>query len=82
MKNTIKISALVFTAMITAFGFNNVAYAATATSGSFGILNTGDDRVYNYDFLSTNAVRTNVDWPMGMVFCQNASIDKVKNDIY
>ncbi len=82
MNNIVKISGIVLAAMITAISFSNVAYAATATPSSYGIFVTGDDKVYNYDFLSTTASSSNVDWPVGMVFCQNANIDKVKNNIY
>jgi hypothetical protein len=43
------------------------------------VLGVAEDSFYNYDFLSKEATSTNVDWPVSMLFYNNAEIDKVKN---
>lgn len=81
MRELSKIGALAAAALIVALGFSSSAYAASTSN--LAIVIAGDDRVYNYDFLSnTSATSTNVDWPVDMVFCNNANIDKIKNNIY
>ncbi len=37
------------------------------------------DWVYNYDFKSKDARADNVDWPVTLLFWNNAEVDKVKN---
>lgn len=50
-----------------------------ATARSLTLLGfAGNDALYNYDFLSTTASATNVDWTANMMFRNNAEIDKVK----
>lgn len=50
-----------------------------ATTSNLRIISINEDRFYNYDFLSNNnASRTNVDWPVNMIFCHNADVNKVK----
>ena len=39
------------------------------------------DGFYNFDFKSSSAVSTNVDWPLRFIFNDNAEIDKVKDKI-
>jgi hypothetical protein len=53
------------------------AQAATATNLKW--MNMGGDYVYNYDFLSKSASRTNVDWPVTIMFIGNATVDKAKS---
>ncbi|MCA1706171.1 MAG: hypothetical protein LC808_24065 [Actinobacteria bacterium] len=51
-----------------------------ATARSLVLLGfAGNDALYNYDFLSTSASATNVDWTANMMFRNNAEIDKVKS---
>lgn len=42
-------------------------------------MNIGDDRFYNYDFGSVSAYQGNIDWPVGLVFWNNASVSRVKS---
>lgn len=37
------------------------------------------DQIYNYDFSSESATSTNVEWPIDLVFYNNATINGVKN---
>lgn len=57
------------------------AEAATAKKGNYSILSVGNDRFYNYDHLGESAKRTNVDWPLTVVFINNATIDKTKSKV-
>jgi hypothetical protein len=38
------------------------------------------DTIFNYDFNSNNATSTNVDWPVTLIFYNNATINRVKSD--
>ena len=51
------------------------------TTSSLAILGIREDYFYNYDFESKTASSTNVDWPVTMLFYNNAEVGKVK-DIY
>jgi hypothetical protein len=50
--------------------------AATTSHLTYVLLS--EDRFYNYDFLSTQASSSNVDWPVSMLFYGNADINKIK----
>jgi hypothetical protein len=39
------------------------------------------DTIFNYDFNSTNATSTNVDWAVTLLFYNNATINRVKSDM-
>ncbi len=56
-----------------------VAPAMAATTQNLNILGIREDYFYNYDFLSRTASSTNVDWPVTMLFYNNADVNKVKN---
>ncbi len=53
----------------------------TACCGNLQKLYIGTDGFWNYDFVSQSAVNGNVDWPVTIVFGDDAEVDKVK-DIY
>ncbi len=57
-------------------------FAASATQGNLRILYAWDDGFYNYDFTNYVASSTGADWAMSMLFWNNATIDKVKNQVY
>lgn len=59
----------------------NTSVAATARAGNLTILQKGNDRFWNYDFLSERAQRNNVDWPMTVIFIDNATINSTKSKI-
>lgn len=49
---------------------------------NIGWVGTGDnDKVYNFDSTQQNNVQGNRDWPVTIIFTDNAEIDKVKNDL-
>lgn len=51
-----------------------------ATTQNLSALSHGEDGFYNYDFVSnTQPINTSVDWPITMVFYNNAEVTKVKN---
>lgn len=50
-----------------------------ASTGNLTTLYIREDYFRNYDFLSDTASSTNVDWPVTMVFYNNADVNKVKN---
>jgi hypothetical protein len=58
---------------------SSVAWAGN-TAKSLSILAVHEDRFFNYDFRSTRSTaNTNVDWPVTMVFYNDATVNKVKN---
>src|SRR5262245_54022669 len=58
------------------------ATAATAsTTTNLRRVTYGQNSFYNYDFDSQNAVATNVDWPVDLIFYGNASVSKVQQGI-
>jgi hypothetical protein len=61
------------------------ARAVTANTSAYTILAVNEDRFRNWDFHCGNAdsciTRTNVDWPMVLLFYNNAEINKVKDNI-
>ena len=52
----------------------------SASPGSLSILSIQEDRFYNWDFTSDDEdlSSSNVDWPVNMLFYNNAEVDKVK----
>lgn len=58
---------------------------ATAQAGStttFTTIRIGGDQFYNWDNLSTScACSTNVDWPVTVIFRQNASVNSAKSAV-
>ena len=62
-------------------GAAGTAEAHTAPSGSFYTLAIREDRFKNWDFRSKSAVASNVDWPVTMLYYNNANINKVKNKL-
>lgn len=56
-----------------------VALAATARQGNLQVIKSKEDAFYNYDFNSRTVSRNNVDWPVTLLFWNNAEIDKVKS---
>ncbi len=68
---TLLISALIIATI--------VPISMGATTQNLSALSHGEDGFYNYDFLSNTASSTNVDWPITMVFYNNAEVTKVKN---
>jgi hypothetical protein len=75
-------SVVAGTAMLTVAG---MARAVTANVDAYVILGINEDRFRNWDFHCGNAdsciTRTNVDWPMVLLFYNNAEINKVKDNI-
>ncbi|MBI4362235.1 MAG: hypothetical protein HY558_03585 [Euryarchaeota archaeon] len=72
--------------------FGGLALASTAAADHDGAIKAGQvqvslqqvplgggDWVYNYDFHSKDIRADNVDWPVTLVFWNNAEVDKVKN---
>lgn len=57
----------------------NQAEAHTAASGSYYTLTIREDAFVNWDFRSKSVSASNVDWPVNMLFYNNAEIDKVKD---
>lgn len=59
------------------------ASAVTANAGAYGIVYIAEDAFRNWDFHCESSLScvdpTNVDWPMSLLFWNNAEIDKVKN---
>lgn len=50
-----------------------------ATAASLNIMNINEDSFFNYDFLNQNNTNANnVDWPMQMLYYNNATVAKVK----
>jgi len=73
--------ALIFVAA-TVLGLHaegNPAEAHTAPSGSFYTLTIQEDAFINWDFRSKDVQASKVDWPVNMLFYNNAEIDKVKD---
>ncbi len=59
----------------------DAAEAHTAPSGSFYTITIREDRFMNWDFRSQNSAASNVDWPVTMLYYNNAEIDKVKDKL-
>lgn len=58
-----------------------LGYQATASAhagGPHGWIYIGGDKVYNYDHRSQSATDTNIDWPIHIIFHNNATVNKVK----
>lgn len=55
------------------------AFANAASTPYLKLLNKNEDSFYNYDFLSQSPSSGNVDWPLTMIHCNNANVNKVKN---
>lgn len=53
--------------------------ANAATASSFSLLGIQEDSWYNYDFLNQYVAFNNVDWPLTMLFYNNANLNKVRN---
>jgi hypothetical protein len=51
----------------------------TACCGNLRFLYSNYDSFMNYDFYSTSAVATNVDWPVTILFYNHADITKIRN---
>jgi hypothetical protein len=51
----------------------------TACCGNLRFLYSNGDSFMNYDFYSQYAAATNVDWPVTLLFYNNAEINKIKN---
>lgn len=58
-----------------AFGLS----ADAASTSRLTVVRVGADSIYNYDFMSKTASATNVDWPVTIIFRNNAEVNKVKN---
>ena len=54
----------------------------SASQSAFKVLSIGSDEFYNWDFNSEDARRDNVDWPVTMLFYNNAEVDRVKDVFY
>ncbi|NIQ82617.1 MAG: hypothetical protein GTN93_31975 [Anaerolineae bacterium] len=52
--------------------------ADAATTSHLTLLSVREDRFWNYDFNSKTVSSTNVDWPLGVLYWNNAEVDKVK----
>jgi len=59
---------------------SSLAYAGSTSN--LRILQTREDRFYNYDFMDDVVSSTGVAWPVTMMFYNNAWTSKVKDDIY
>jgi hypothetical protein len=74
--------ALVISAVIP----ESVACAATANNLQLlvgaTVIDIEEDAFYNYDFDSKTVSATNCDFPVTMVFCQNATVNKVKDMLW
>ena len=56
--------------------------AAAHHNNNWGYVDMGSgDYVYNYDFFSENLSEDNLDWPVTIIFANNAEIDRVKDDL-
>lgn len=73
--------ALIFIAatLVGLYAGGNQAEAHTAPSGSFYTITIAEDEFVNWDFRSQSAQASNVDWPVSMLYYNNAEIDKVKD---
>ena len=70
-------------ALIATLLFSGVVIADhSASSSAFKKLAIEDDNFYNWDFESKSARRTNVDWPVTMVFTNGGEVSLVKNMFY
>jgi hypothetical protein len=58
------------------FGFQG---AGAASTSKLDIVDIGSDSVWNYDFTTKSVSSSNVDWPVTLIFRNNAEVDKVKN---
>lgn len=78
-RRTVK-AALIALVSIWILGVPVIVYAEhSASPGSFGILTRDDDSFYNWDFDSQTADSSNVDWPVTILYHNNAEVDKVKS---
>jgi hypothetical protein len=60
---------------------NQARPAEAATTKTLQYLSIGGDRFFNYDFLSKSSAATNVDWPVTVIFRNNATVDKAKSSM-
>lgn len=65
--------------MVIALLASSVTPVLAWTTSNLAILGIREDYFYNYDFCSSTVSDTNVDWPVTMLFYNNAEVDKVKN---
>ena len=74
------ITALVVGALSVTF---SPAGGATASTTDHGITTVifGDDRFRNYDVNTSSTTTTNADWPVTVLFTNNASVDKAKSSM-
>ena len=79
MKLTSFLSAVILLAAL----LGGVAQSASgASTSNLRILYSGDDAFRNYDFTSNDVVSsTNVDWPVNLLFLNNADIHRVKHGL-
>jgi hypothetical protein len=57
------------------------AAGEAATASRLALLSIEEDSFRNYDFLSRSVSASNVDWPINLLFWNNAEVDKVKNGL-
>lgn len=70
LKALIVLSLIITTSVLPAMAYS---------TSNLNILSIREDSFYNYDFASETASNTNVDWPVTMLFYNNANVNKVKN---
>jgi hypothetical protein len=58
-----------------------VGIAQASTTSNLSWLSIAEDHFYNYDFNSQLPLSNNVDWPITMLYWNNAEVDKVKNAV-
>ena len=77
-----RVLTLVGAAMLLAGGVVDQARPAEAASTKkLAYLSIGGDRFFNYDFLSKSSGATNVDWPVTVIFRNNATVKKAKSSM-
>ncbi|MGC4941892.1 hypothetical protein [Kribbella sp. DT2] len=67
-----------FGVALLADGLSGGAAIAASTPNTVQYVVHDNSGLVNYDFQSTNAVNTNVDWPINVVFYNGASVDNIK----
>lgn len=77
-RNRLNLVLLALLLILPVLFLSRPAESATAYR-PISIINWGNDRWYNYDFNSTVTATNNVDWAVGVLFINNATIDKTKS---
>jgi hypothetical protein len=77
MDTSMRVAAVALGALVLALGVSSPVYAAS--TANLRLISINDDRFYNYDFTEKTVSSSKVDWPVDMIFCHNADVNKVKS---